>query len=93
MNITAPILSIPKRYSAWRIIQEYPEVFALGKYYYIGMEKPVAMPRNWYDIDCHLLGILTEPSCSLLPNWEKRFIEDCILGIEYKQYRRELKAS
>lgn len=93
MNITAPILSVPKKYSAWRVLQDNPQVFALGKYYSIGMEKPAPMPKTWWDIDCHLLAVLTEWSCSLLPVWDKRFIEDWILGYEYKQYRRALKAS
>ena len=90
MTLKKPELTSVQKLSAWHILMECPQVFALGKYFYIGMKQPAYMPRRWEDIDCHLLGMLTEHSCELLSPLDKVFLECQILGGNYKEYRRSL---
>jgi hypothetical protein len=86
-------LSDLEKYSAWQIISKEPNVFKMGKYFYYGMKAPSLMPARWYQVDCYLLGFLTERKCRLLSEESKNFIENFILDYRYKEYRRLLKNS
>jgi len=79
-------------YAAWNIIRQKRNIFEMGKYFYVGMEFPAPIPTAWWEVDCHLLGFLTERKCHLLGREEKEFIEHFILGERYKKYRRSLQA-
>jgi hypothetical protein len=79
-------------YSAWNVIRHEHNVLRMGKYFYIGMTSPAPIPQEWWEVDCHLLGFLTERKCRLLCQESKDFIEHFILGEKYKQYRRSLQA-
>jgi hypothetical protein len=97
MNYVSPTgikelqLTLLEKHVAWNIISEEQGVLKMGKYFYIGMDKPAPMPSAWWEIDCHLLGFLTERKCQLLGREQKDFIEHFILGKRYKKYRRVLK--
>ena len=80
-----------EKYSAWNIIRHEHNVLKMGKYFYIGMTAPAPIPQEWWEVDCHLLGFLTERKCRLLCQESKDFIERFILGEKYKQYRRSLQ--
>ena len=80
-----------EQFAAWGVIDNNKNVMSMGKYFYIGMKYPAAMPESWWEVDCHLLGFLTERKCHLLPQQSKDFIEHFILGERYKQYRRSLR--
>lgn len=82
-----------EQHSAWDIIKNEKSVMSMGKYFYIGMTTPTPMPTQWWEVDCHLLGLLTERKCRLLSEGAKYFIEYFILGERYKQYRRSLKTA
>ena len=78
-------------YSAWNLIRQERNILKMGKYFYIGMTAPASIPQEWWEVDCHLLGFLTERKCRLLCQESKDFIERFILGEKYKQYRRSLQ--
>jgi len=80
-----------EKYSAWNIIKQEHNLLKMGKYFYIGMTAPAPIPQEWWEVDCHLLGFLTERRCRLLCQESKDFIERFILGEKYKQYRRSLQ--
>ena len=84
-------LSPLEKHAAWSIIRCERGVLNMGKYFYVGMTRPALMPTAWWEVDCHLLGFLTERRCHLLSPGHKNFIELFILGERYKEYRRSLK--
>ena len=85
------VLTPLEQFAAWGVIDNNKNVMKMGKYFYIGMKYPAAMPEYWWEVDCHLLGFLTERKCRLLSEQSKDFIEYFILGERYKEYRRSLK--
>ena len=80
-----------EQYAAWNLIRNEVNILKMGKYFYVGMAKPLPIPTAWWEVDCHLLGLLTERKCQLLSREYKDFIEHFILGERYKTYRRSLK--
>jgi hypothetical protein len=80
-------------YFSWGLLSKEPDVMKLGKYFYPGMKFPAPMPSYWWQVDCYLLGFLTERKCRLLSNESKDLIEEYVLGERYKEYRRLLKNS
>jgi hypothetical protein len=91
MILEEVVLSPAEKYAAWSILVGHPSCLKLGKYMYVGMNHPKRMPREWYEVDAHLLGMLTERGNTMLHNSSKQFIELFILGDRYKAYRRSLK--
>ena len=83
--------SVEKR-CAWNLICNEEGVRRMGKYFYVGMQRPSSIPSQWWEVDAHLLGLLTERKCKFLPQETKDFIEWDILGPRYKLYRRALRA-
>jgi len=84
-------LSPLEQYAAWMIIRQEQSIVRMGKYFYVGMRAPAPVPTEWWKVDCHLLGFLTERKCHLLCRESKDFIEHFILGDRYKKYRRTLR--
>jgi hypothetical protein len=87
------LLTPLEKYAAWSVITKEQNVLRMGKYFYIGMNAPSSIPKEWWQVDCHLLGFLTERKCRLLRQEHKDFIEHFILGERYKEYRRFLQKS
>jgi hypothetical protein len=85
------LLTRLEKYSAWKVIRQEQNVLRMGKYFYIGMNAPSSIPKEWWQVDCHILGFLTERKCRLLRQEHKDFIEHFILGERYKEYRRFLQ--
>ena len=91
MTISKLILTPAEKYGAWRILVDNPDVFKMGQYFYVGMTTPRRMPKSWEEVDCHLLGFLTERCNQVLDIQSKEMLENFILGARYKKFRHSIR--